>query len=64
MGYLELYFLISNYLDLFALSFIHFWFNPIIIKKHVLYYLSSYKFIEISFVAQNMNYLGECSHVF
>lgn len=60
MNYLEVYYLVSKHLELFLFSslisgLITLWF------EHTLYDFSSFKFIEVSFVPQNMVYLGICS---
>lgn len=45
----------------FLFSLTGFYFDPIMLKEHSLCDFSSFKFVEICFIAQNMVYLMECS---
>lgn len=60
MGYLEVLCFISKYWGVFQISFcFYLYFRSFIVIKHILYDLSSLKFVEVCFMAQKM-YLGEC----
>ena len=60
MCYLEVCCIISKYSGIFQISF-HYWFNFILVWEWTMNDLYSFIFIMVCFMAQNVNYLGECS---
>lgn len=38
---------------------IDFWFNSLMAGTHILYYVSSFTFVQVCFMAQNTTYLGK-----